>query len=88
MYGYNSQIPGPLIKVNQGETIFVNVTNNLDMETTVHWHGIRLKNEFDGVPMTTQEAIQPGKSFLYELTFPDAGFIGIIRMQEKIISKS
>jgi len=73
MYGYNSQIPGPLIKVNQGETIFVNVTNNLDMETTVHWHGIRLKNEFDGVPMTTQEAIQPGKSFLYELTFPDAG---------------
>ena len=73
MYGYNSQIPGPLIKVNQEETIFVNVTNNLDMETTVHWHGIRLKNEFDGVPMTTQEAIQPGKSFLYELNFPDAG---------------
>ena len=73
MYGYNSQIPGTLIKVNQGETIFVNVTNNLDMETTVHWHGIRLKNQFDGVPMTTQEAIQPGRSFLYELTFPDAG---------------
>lgn len=73
MYGYNSQIPGPLIKVKQGETIYVNVTNNLDMETTVHWHGVRLKNEFDGVPMITQEAIWPGKSFLYELTFPDAG---------------
>src|SRR3989344_3222881 len=73
MYGYNSQIPGPLIKVNQEETIFVNVTNNLDMETTVHWHGIRLKNKFDGAPMTTQEAIQPGKSFLYQLNFPDAG---------------
>ncbi len=73
MYGYNGQTPGPLIKVKQGETIYVNVTNNLDVETTVHWHGIRLKNEFDGVPMTTQEAIQPGSSFLYELTFPDAG---------------
>ncbi len=73
MYGYNSEIPGPLIKVKQGETIFVNVTNNLDMETTVHWHGIRLNNKFDGVPMTTQEAIQPSKSFLYELIFPDPG---------------
>src|SRR3989344_272884 len=73
MYGYDSQIPGPLIKVNQGETILVNVTNNLDMETTVHWHGIRLKNEFDGVPLTTQEAVQPSESFIYTLTFPDAG---------------
>ncbi|MEK6910575.1 MAG: multicopper oxidase family protein [Nanoarchaeota archaeon] len=73
MYGYNSQIPGPLIKVSQGETIYVNVSNNLDMETTVHWHGIRLKNQFDGVPHTTQEAIRPGSSFMYELTFPDAG---------------
>lgn len=73
MYGYNSQIPGPTIKVKQGKTIYVNVKNNLDMPTTVHWHGIRLKNEFDGVPMTTQEEIKSGASFTYELTFPDAG---------------
>lgn len=73
MYGYNNQIPGPLIRVNQNSTIYVNVTNNLDMETTVHWHGIRLKNKFDGVPNQTQDPIQPDSSFLYELTFPDAG---------------
>ncbi len=73
MYGYNSQIPGPLLKVKQEDIIYVNVTNNLDMETTVHWHGIRLKNKFDGVPHTTQDPILPGKSFLYEITFPDAG---------------
>lgn len=73
MYGYNGQIPGTLIRVNQGETIYVNVTNSLDVETTIHWHGIRLKNKFDGVPHTTQDPIQPGNSFIYELTFPDAG---------------
>lgn len=73
MYGYDKQIPGPLIKVKQGETIYVNVTNNLESETTVHWHGIRLKNQFDGVPDITQDPILPGKSFLYELTFLDAG---------------
>ena len=43
MLGYNSQIPGPLIKVRQDSSISVNFTNNLDMETTVHWHGIRLE---------------------------------------------
>jgi len=73
MYGYNGQIPGPRIQVNQGDTIFVNVTNKLDMETTVHWHGLRLKNEFDGVPYLTQAPIKIGESFLYELNFPDAG---------------
>ncbi len=72
-YGYNGQIPGTLLKVKQGDVIFVNVTNNLEQDTTVHWHGIRLKNEFDGIPHTTQDPIQPSKSFIYELTFPDAG---------------
>lgn len=72
-YGYNGQIPGTILKTKQGETVFVNVTNNLEVDTTVHWHGIRLKNKFDGVPHLTQDPIQPGDSFLYELTFPDAG---------------
>lgn len=72
-FGYNGQIPGPLIKVKKGESIFVNFENNLDVETTVHWHGLRLENENDGVPEITQETIMPGKSFNYKLDFPDEG---------------
>lgn len=73
MFGYNGQIPGPLIKVKQGDTLYVNFTNNLDQETTVHWHGLRLENANDGVPGMTQEPVQPGQSFMYKLDFPDAG---------------
>ncbi|MEK6858994.1 MAG: multicopper oxidase family protein [Nanoarchaeota archaeon] len=73
MFGYNGQIPGPLIKVRQGDTLYVNFTNNLDQETTVHWHGLRLENANDGVPGMTQEPVQSGESFLYKLDFPDAG---------------
>lgn len=73
MFAYNGQIPGPVIKVKQGTSIFVNFTNNLDVETTIHWHGIRLKNKYDGVPNITQQPIKPKESFLYELTFPDEG---------------
>ncbi len=73
MYSYNGQIPGPLLKVKQDSSISVNFTNNLDIETTVHWHGIRLENRFDGVPDVTQKAVKPGESFLYKLNFPDEG---------------
>jgi len=73
MFGYNSQIPGPLIKVKQDSTIFVNFTNNIDMDTTIHWHGIRLENKFDGVPDVTQPPVKPGESFLYKVNFPDEG---------------
>ncbi|WP_162858734.1 multicopper oxidase family protein [Candidatus Nitrosotenuis aquarius] len=73
MYAYNGQIPGPVLKVRQGNSLTVNFTNNLDVDTTVHWHGIRVKNEFDGVPGVTQRAIRPGESFAYRLDFPDAG---------------
>jgi len=73
MYGYNGQIPGPLIKVKQGSEIFVDFTNNIDLESTVHWHGLRLDNNSDGVPDITQKPIEPGESFLYSLDFPDDG---------------
>lgn len=73
MYAYNGQIPGPVLKVRQGNSLTVNFTNGLDVDTTVHWHGIRVKNEFDGVPGVTQRAIRPGESFAYRLDFPDAG---------------
>ena len=72
MYAYNGQIPGPTFKVRQGSTVLFDFTNNLDMDTMVHWHGVRVDNEFDGSPVT-QEFIKPGERFLYEVTFPDSG---------------
>jgi suppressor of ftsI len=72
MYGYNGEIPGPLLKVKQGSTFTVNVTNNIDLPTTVHWHGIRLDNAFDGTEVT-QQAIEPGASFQYTVKVPDEG---------------
>ncbi|RJQ22268.1 multicopper oxidase family protein [Candidatus Woesearchaeota archaeon] len=73
MFAYNGQVPGPILRVRQNSTITVNFTNNLPMESTVHWHGLRLENKYDGVPDVTQGAVQPGKSFEYKLTFPDYG---------------
>ncbi|MEW6036610.1 MAG: multicopper oxidase family protein [Candidatus Micrarchaeota archaeon] len=72
-FAYNGQIPGPVIRVRQGSTVFVNFTNSLDSNTTVHWHGLRLQNRYDGVPDVTQRAVMPGESFLYRLEFPDEG---------------
>ncbi len=73
MYAYNGQFPGPTLKVRQGSTFTVNVTNNIDVPTTVHWHGIRLENKFDGTAGVTQETIEPGDSFTYTVKVPDEG---------------
>jgi suppressor of ftsI len=73
MYGYNGQYPGPLIKVTRGSTITVHFTNDIDLPTTVHWHGLRLDNRFDGVPGVTQAPVGQGQSFTYEVHFRDTG---------------
>jgi len=73
MFGYNGQIPGPLLKVDQNAQIYINVKNNLDVNTTIHWHGLRLENEFDGNPGVTMEVQEPGESFEYKLDFVDEG---------------
>lgn len=73
LYGYNGQLPGPMIKVKQGDKIKIKFTNNIDMDTTIHWHGLRHANKDDGVPGTTQDPIKPGETFTYELYFPDDG---------------
>ncbi|MGW8283361.1 MAG: multicopper oxidase domain-containing protein, partial [Gemmatimonadota bacterium] len=73
MYAFNEQIPGPLIRVERGAEIHVRFTNRIDMETTVHWHGLRLDNRFDGVPGLTQDPVRPGETFDYTIRFPDAG---------------
>jgi FtsP/CotA-like multicopper oxidase with cupredoxin domain len=73
MLGYNGSIPGPTLKVQQGSEIIVRVTNEGDLDTTVHWHGLRLENKYDGVPHETQAPIPVGGAFTYRIQFPDAG---------------
>jgi FtsP/CotA-like multicopper oxidase with cupredoxin domain len=73
MLAYNGSIPGPTVRVRQGSEIVVQVTNDGDMDTTVHWHGLRLENRYDGVPHETQQPIPVGGRFTYRLKFPDAG---------------
>src|SRR5829696_8296821 len=73
MLGYNGSIPGPTLHVDQGSEITVRVTNNGDVEATVHWHGLRLENRYDGVPEETQAPIQRGETFTYKIQFPDPG---------------
>ena len=73
MLAYNGSIPGPLIKTEQNAEVTINFKNNTDIETTIHSHGIRLDNAFDGVPDMTQQSVKPGELFTYKIKFPDAG---------------
>ena len=74
MLAYNGSVPGPVLHVDQGSEITVQVRNDGDVEATVHWHGLRLDNRYDGVPHETQEPIAIGGTFTYQLQFADAGF--------------
>jgi FtsP/CotA-like multicopper oxidase with cupredoxin domain len=73
MLGYNGSIPGPTLKVGQGSEVVVHVVNEGDLEGTVHWHGLRLENKYDGVPHETQTPIPVGGKFTYRIRFPDPG---------------
>src|ERR687893_3287229 len=77
MLGYNGSIPGPTLRVDQGSEVTVNFTNETELETAVHWHGLRLDNRFDGVPEGAHHGMQPpiapGDKFSYRLRFPDPG---------------
>lgn len=73
MYAFNAQHPGPLIRVSEGATIVVEFRNSIDLPSTVHWHGVRLDNRFDGVPKVTQEPVPPGGTFTYRVHLPDPG---------------
>ena len=73
VWAYDGTVPGPELRVRQGDPVRVVVSNKLGEDTTVHWHGIRLPNAMDGVPGLTQPPIRPGESFTYEFTPPDAG---------------
>jgi FtsP/CotA-like multicopper oxidase with cupredoxin domain len=67
-YAFNGTVPGPVIRVTEGDRLRFVVTNNLPEHTAVHWHGMVLPNSQDGVPGMTQEHIMPGETFTYEWT--------------------
>jgi FtsP/CotA-like multicopper oxidase with cupredoxin domain len=65
---YNGQLPGPELRVTEGDIVRVTLRNSLPEPTTIHWHGIPLPFAMDGVPDLTQPAVAPGSSFVYEFT--------------------
>lgn len=78
MLAYNGSIPGPVLRVRQGTGITVRFRNLLDLDTTVHWHGLRHDYLYDGVPRSghhqgMQDPVRPGEGFTYRLRFPDPG---------------
>jgi FtsP/CotA-like multicopper oxidase with cupredoxin domain len=72
MLAYNGSVPGPTLKVPQGATITIHVTNHGDLDATVHWHGLRLENRYDGTH-DTQAPIPFGETFAYQVHVPDPG---------------
>jgi FtsP/CotA-like multicopper oxidase with cupredoxin domain len=74
MLGYNGSIPGPTLHVDQNSKVTIEAANFGDVDATLHWHGLRLENRFDGVPEETQAPIPHGGTFTYRLQFPDPGF--------------
>lgn len=72
-WAYDDQVPGPLIRARAGDLLRVEVDNQLPVETSVHWHGLALSNDMDGVPGLTQDPIAAEGRFVYEFTVPHAG---------------
>jgi FtsP/CotA-like multicopper oxidase with cupredoxin domain len=72
MLTYNGSVPGPTLKVPQGATITIHVANHGDLDATVHWHGLRLENRYDGTH-DTQAPIPVGETFTYQVQVPDPG---------------
>ena len=70
VWAYNGQVPGPLLKVNEGDEVEVTVYNLTTLNHTIHWHGVYQTNTWkhDGVPDVTQKGIEPGESFTYRFT--------------------
>ncbi|NUQ86647.1 MAG: copper oxidase [Anaerolineales bacterium] len=72
-FTYNGTVPGPMIRVTEGDQVRVIVKNELPVPTTIHWHGVEVPNAMDGIPGVTQDPIQPGETFTYEFTAKPAG---------------
>src|ERR671915_914468 len=72
-YAFNHQVPGPRIRVTEGDRVRIKVTNHLPESTSVHWHGLVLPNAMDGAGEITQEPIAPGETFTYEFVTEQRG---------------
>ena len=87
VWGYNGSMPGPLVEANQGDRVRFVVHNDLPEPTTVHWHGLELPVQYDGVPHLVQDPIMPGKTFVYEFDLHQTGtyfYHSHMAMQEAI----
>ena len=71
---FNGSVPGPVLEATLGDTVKVHFTNDLDIEMTIHWHGLRVTPEMDGIMQMMGDPIEPGESFEYEFPVVDAGF--------------
>ena len=72
-WAWDGRVPANQIRLARGQTMRVELVNNLPTDTTTHWHGLAIPNAMDGVPDLTQQPVPPGRAFLYEFTVPDAG---------------
>ncbi len=72
-WGFNGSVPGPTIQVNEGDRVRLNVVNRLPEPFSMHWHGLEIPVEMDGMPGISQDAIAPGASFAYEFTLKQNG---------------
>lgn len=73
VWTFNGSVPGPQIRVKVGEDVKVKLVNELPDPVTIHWHGIPVPNNMDGIPGITMNAVQPGENFVYEFTAEDTG---------------
>lgn len=72
-WAFNGTVPGPRLRARLGDVLAVTVSNQLPEDTTIHWHGLALRNDMDGVPDLTQPPIRPGASMTYEFVAPHPG---------------
>lgn len=73
MLGFNGSMPGPELRLRQGERLNINFENALSQGSSIHWHGLRINNAMDGVPNLTQALVNSGDNFQYDFAPPDAG---------------
>jgi manganese oxidase len=73
VWGYNGQVPGPELRVREGDTVRITLRNSLPVPTTIHWHGINVPNAMDGVAGLNQAPVEPGEEFVYEFVATPAG---------------
>lgn len=72
-WAYGDTLPGPVVRATAGDLVRITLDNQLPSESSIHWHGIALRNAADGVPGLTQDAVAAGDNFVYEFVAPDPG---------------